>query len=316
MKISVALKISIIYLILGFLWILFSDKILLSFTSEYTVITKIQTYKGWFYVLATAVILYFLVRREIEKKNVVEEKLRKAILKAEDADRMKSAFLANMSHEIRTPLNGIMGFSGLLQEEDYTEEQKKEFLKYIVKNGENLLVLINDIIDISQIQEKLLDIVPIDFQVNELMDNTYMNFSETLSKKQDLELKIVLKNDFSDENLMIHSDPIRIGQILNNLLGNALKYTHSGTVVLGCKPAEKGIEFYVADTGTGIPDEQLSRIFDRFYTSRTMNSGERRFGLGLSISKGLAELLGGTLSVESTVGVGSKFSFFLPLSRD
>lgn len=314
MKISVALKISIIYLVLGFLWILFSDKILLSFTDEFKELSKIQTFKGWFYVLATAVLLYMLVNREIKKKNVIEDKLRKARLKAEESDRMKSAFLANMSHEIRTPLNGIMGFSSLLQEEIYAEDQKKEFLKYIVKNGENLLVLINDIIDISQLQEKLLDIVPIDFQLNELMDNIYMNFSEILRQKGDSKIEFALENRFSDEKLMVHSDPIRIGQILNNLMGNAIKYTNQGKVVLGCKPAENGIEFYVEDTGIGIPNEHLTKIFERFYTSRTMNIGERRFGLGLSISKGLVELLGGTISAESTIDVGSKFSFFLPLN--
>lgn len=313
MKISAALKISIIYLVLGFLWILFSDKILLSLTNEFNELSKIQTFKGWFYVLATAFLLFMLVHREIKKKNVIEDKFRKAMLKAEESDRMKSAFLANMSHEIRTPLNGIMGFSSLLQENNYSEEQKKEFLKHIVKNGESLLVLINDIIDISQLQEKLLDIVPIDFQINELMDNIYMNFSEILRKKGDSDVEIILENRFSDENILVHSDPIRIGQILNNLMGNAIKYTKQGKVVLGCKLVENGIEFYVEDTGIGIPKEHLTKIFDRFYTSRTLNTGERRFGLGLSISKGLVELLGGTISAESTIDVGSKFSFFLPL---
>jgi len=306
MKISAALKISIIYLVLGFLWILFSDKVLLSLTNEFNELSKIQTFKGWFYVLATAFLLFMLVHREIKKNNVIEDKLRKAMLKAEESDRMKSAFLANMSHEIRTPLNGIMGFSSLLQENNYSEEQKKEFLKHIVKNGESLLVLINDIIDISQLQEKLLDIVPIDFQINELMDNIYMNFSEILRKKGGSDVEIILENGFSDENILVHSDPIRIGQILNNLMGNAIKYTNQGKVVLGCKLVE--------DTGIGIPKEHLTKIFDRFYTSRTLNIGERRFGLGLSISKGLVELLGGTISAESTIDVGSKFSFFLPLS--
>ncbi|HBL77312.1 MAG: hypothetical protein A2W90_21925 [Bacteroidetes bacterium GWF2_42_66] len=313
MKNRIALKISIIYLVLGFLWILFSDKILLNFTEEYHQLTEIQTYKGWFYVLATAFLLFLLVQREISKKNAIEEKLRKARLKAEESDRMKSAFLANMSHEIRTPLNGIMGFSSLLQEGMYSEEQKKEFIRHIINNGNNLLVLIHDIIDISQLQEKLLDIVEIDFCLNEMMDNIYMNFSEVLLKEQDKKIELIMEKGFSDDAYMVHSDPIRIGQVLTNLLNNAIKFTSKGQVVFGYKQAGNGIEFFVEDTGSGIPKEQLDKIFERFYTTKTLNIGERRFGLGLSISKGLVELLGGKIRVESEVEKGSRFSFFLPL---
>ncbi len=313
MKNRIAIKISIIYLVLGFLWILFSDKILLNFTDDHDQLTHIQTYKGWFYVLATAFLLFLLIRREINKKNVIEEKLRKARLKAEESDRMKSAFLANMSHEIRTPLNGIMGFSSLLQEETYSDERKKEFTRHIINNGNNLLVLINDIIDISQLQENLLDIVKIDFQLNEMMDNIYMNFSEVLLKKQGKEIELIIEKGFPDDSDMVHSDPIRIGQVLTNLLNNAIKFTSKGQVVFGYKQVENGIEFYVEDTGNGIPKDQQDKIFERFYATRTMNIGERRFGLGLSICKGLVELLGGKIQVESEVDKGSRFSFFLPL---
>lgn len=313
MKNSIALKISIIYLVLGFFWILFSDKIILNFTNEYLEVSKIQTYKGWFYVLATALLLFLLIRKEINKKNIIEEELRVARFKAEESDRMKSAFLANMSHEIRTPLNGIMGFSSLLKEEMYSDEQRKEFVKHIINNGENLLVLINDIIDISQIQEKLLDIVPVDFSLNEMMDNIYINFSEVLLKKQHKEIELILKKGMANDDLMVHSDPIRIGQILTNLLNNSIKYTMKGQIIFGYNMVENGIEFFVEDTGIGIEKEYLNKIFERFYISRTLNVGERRFGLGLSISKGLVELMKGTISVESEVNKGSKFNFFLPL---
>ncbi len=298
---------------LGFLWILFSDKILLQFTEEYHQLTKVQTYKGWFYVLATAFLLFLLIHREIRKKNTIEEKLREARMKAEESDRMKSAFLANMSHEIRTPLNGIMGFSSLLQEDIYSDAQKKEFLKYIINNGNNLLVLINDIIDISQLQEKLLDIVEIDFCLNEMMDNIYINFSEVLLKKQGKEVELVVEKWFADRDCMVHSDPIRIGQALNNLLNNAVKYTSKGQITFGYRQTEEGIEFFVKDTGPGIPTEDREKIFDRFYATRSINNDERRFGLGLSISKGLVELLGGKIRLESEVGKGSVFSFLLPL---
>ena len=226
---------------------------------------------------------------------------------------MKSAFLANMSHEIRTPLNGIMGFSSLLQEKTYSEEQKKEFIRHIISNGNNLLVLINDILDISQLQEKLLDIVEIDFCLNEMMDHIYMDFSEVLLKKQDKEIEFTIEKGFPDNLCTIHSDPIRIGQIMTNLLNNAIKFTSKGCVIFGYRQIENGIEFYVEDTGSGIPKEELDTIFERFRTTRTMNIGERRFGLGLSISKGLVELLGGKIQVESEVNKGSRFSFLLPL---
>ncbi|MDX9883525.1 MAG: HAMP domain-containing sensor histidine kinase [Prolixibacteraceae bacterium] len=313
MKHRIALKISIIYLLLGFLWILFSDKIILSFTENNDQLTQIQTYKGWFYVTATAFLLYLLVQREMARKNAIEEKLRQARLKAEESDRMKSAFLANMSHEIRTPLNGMMGFSSLLQDEMYSEEQKREFIRHIVNNGNNLLVLINDIIDISQLQERLLDIVEIDFCLNEMMDNIYTNFSEVLLKRQDEYVEFIIEKGLPDNENMVHSDPIRIGQVLTNLLNNAIKFTSKGHVVFGYKQVEDGIEFYVEDTGIGISAEQQNKIFDRFYTTRTLNVGERRFGLGLSICKGLVELLGGKIRVESEVDKGSRFSFVLPL---
>lgn len=312
MKNKIALKISFIYLLIGFLWILYSDKFLLHFIDDFSIITKIQTYKGWFFVLITSTLLFLLVRNEIIKKNEIEKKLQKARLKAEESDRLKSAFLANMSHEIRTPLNGILGFSELLKDGDYNEETKNEFISQIAKNGNNLLVLINDIIDISRIQENLLDVVPIHFKLNEMMENIYSNYSELTGKQHQKDVNIILKKGSKDNNLTIYSDPIRIGQVMKNLLNNAIKFTHEGHITFGYISKENIVEFFVEDTGIGIPENQLNNIFNRFYQPKSTTIGEPGFGLGLSISKGLVDLLGGQIGVESKKGKGSRFCFSVP----
>ena len=147
---KVAIKIALIYFTLGFLWILFSDRFILKLAGTSDAITIIQTYKGWFYVSITAVLLYFLIHSEIKKKNKIEQELIKAKTKAEESDHLKSAFLSNMSHEIRTPLNGILGFSELLVDDSFNTEDKKIFAKNLTQNSIDLLKLINDILDISK----------------------------------------------------------------------------------------------------------------------------------------------------------------------
>lgn len=314
MKINIALKISLIYLVLGFFWILFSDQFLMGLTDEFIELSVLQTYKGWFYVLITAFLLYWLVQREIMKKNKLLDELKEASLKAEESDRMKSAFLANMSHEIRTPLNGILGFGSLLQEGDYPEEQKQEFIKHVITNGNNLLALINDIIDISQLQERLLSIVNREFELNELFDEIYANFSKGMIDLRKEQISFIHKKEMASRQIFVISDAMRITQILNNLISNAFKFTNEGEVVMGYKINPDGIEFFVSDTGIGIEEEQQARIFERFYTSHKLQIKERQFGLGLSICKGLVELMDGKIFVKSEFQKGSVFTFVLPLS--
>jgi len=147
MKNKIALKVTLIYFLIGFLWILFSDQIIYKLAENSNTITTIQTYKGWFYVSVTSILLYFLIKMEIRKKNMIESDLVKAKIKAEESDHLKSAFLSNLSHEIRTPLNGILGFCELLVDDSFKADDKQIFAKNLAQNGNDLLRLINDILD-------------------------------------------------------------------------------------------------------------------------------------------------------------------------
>jgi signal transduction histidine kinase len=236
-----------------------------------------------------------------------------AKVKAEESDQLKSAFLANMSHEIRTPMNGILGFAELLKDDSTTPETRREYLDIITKSGRHLLSVINDIIDISKIEAGLMTIEKRRCDLNQVFSDIYLFFkkhNEVNRKKIDIKLKLQLSNEAS----ICHSDPNRLAQILNNLLGNAVKFTLSGTIEIGYKLADaNSILIYVSDTGIGIPKDKLVRIFERFIQADNTNA--RKFegtGLGLAISKALVELLGGSIWVESELNKGSVFYVRLP----
>lgn len=292
---------------MGFLWILFSDRIIANFASSEQSLTHLQTYKGWFFVGITALLLFFLVRNEIKKKNRVEAELIKAKQKAEESDQLKSAFLSNLSHEIRTPLNGILGFCELLLDESFSVEEKNIFLSNLNENSSDLLKLINDIMDISKIQENQLSLLKKEFNLNKLMDSIYADFlnSEAKRQKQNVELKLQ-KSEFDEE---LYSDPIRLTHVIQNLLHNALFFTASGTVCFGFNKLGKKIEFFVEDTGCGIDEKFHDQIFKPFFKGYNRPIGSKGFGVGLAISKGLVKLLGGNLQFTSEVGKGTRFFF-------
>jgi PAS domain S-box-containing protein len=261
--------------------------------------------------------LLFIVR-DITKIKETEEKLRKSVQKAEEADMLKSVFLANMSHEIRTPMNAIIGFSEILSDKDLSKQERQEFINYITQGSNTLMNLIEDIIDITKIEAGQIKINFAECDINDLMDELYATFLKMKNKngKQNLELRLnkpVVKEGFS-----INTDPSRIRQILSNLIVNALKFTEEGFIEFGFTiTGENEIVFYVKDTGVGIPDDKKDIIFERFgqveYQSVQNKKGT---GLGLSISKKLAELLGGDLTVESEVNKGSIFFLTLPIVHD
>ena len=176
MKNNFALKITLIYLLIGFLWILSSDKLvqILGVTSDLS--DSIQTYKGWFFVLATSVFIYLLVKNEMKIRNQIEIDLIKAKSKAVESDQLKSAFLENMSHEIRTPLNGILGFCELLLDDSFKEDDKQIFAKHLTKNGNDLIKLMSDIMDISKIQEHQFEISKKRFNLNSLLQVIYLEY--------------------------------------------------------------------------------------------------------------------------------------------
>jgi len=249
-----------------------------------------------------------LSRKEIEKKLIEEQK------KAKESDRLKSAFLANMSHEIRTPMNAILGFSELLEDNSQDEQDKTIFIRLIRKNGDILLSLINDIIDISKIEANLLSVRKRPVHLNKFLNEVGFHYKETIASRNDKDIKFLIINNI-DTNLTVLTDEVRLRQILDNLIGNAIKFTPSGTITLNVKKEGEAVHYSVSDTGIGIPTDQQANIFERFMQAEQdhrMNFGGT--GLGLAISKNLIELLGGNIRVESESGKGSTFYFHIPVN--
>lgn len=310
MKNRIAIKITLIYFITGFLWILFSDHLLHDISGSSETLTHLQTYKGWFYVSITAFLLFLLIRNEINKKNKIAADLIKAKEKAEESDRLKSAFLANMSHEIRTPLNGIMGFCELLVDESYNYDEKQKFAKFLDNNSKDLLKLINDIMDISKIQENQFEITKSSFFLNSILEIIYNDLqkSELRLMRNQVEFKLIKGNE---NDIELFTDPQILTNILQNLIDNSFFFTKVGFVSFGYRKFASGIEFFVEDSGSGIEDGNKEMIFRPFFKGNNPVIGNKGFGLGLAISKGMVNLLGGELKFESTPYVGSRFYFEL-----
>lgn len=239
-----------------------------------------------------------------QKKDLQEAKER-----AEKSDRLKSAFLANMSHEIRTPMNAIVGFSELLKDED-DKIKTKEYLGYIQNSSCNLLRLINDLIDLSIIEAGDFPIRYKTFSLKKMfaeMNDTY-NFELKKRAKSMVRLEISHPSD----DFMIHSDPLRLQQVLSNLLTNAVKFTTVGTISLSYHCEDGELIFTVADTGTGIPEEDQKAIFERFTKFNYQWLNTEGTGIGLSIVEKIAFKLNGRIWLKSINGVGSNFFFAIP----
>ena len=243
---------------------------------------------------------------EIERQNA---ELKDAKEKAEESDRLKSAFLANMSHEIRTPMNAICGFSKML-EYDLGQDKQKEYIQIINTNSLQLLSIINDIVEISKIDTGQISISTIKFSINELLREFERTFIPVANSKG---IDFIVNTKLSDQESEIFSDDFKVKQILNNLLLNAFKFTSEGTITLGCRRSENAIEFFVKDTGVGIPSKFTNSIFERFRQVENATTASRKgIGLGLPISKAYVEILGGEIWVNSEEGKGSEFYFTLP----
>ena len=251
---------------------------------------------------------------DITSRKEAEDLIIKAKEQAEESDRLKSAFLANMSHEIRTPMNGIMGFTSLLKETNLTVENQQEYIKIIDQSGTRLLNIINDIIDISKIESNQMMVSISETNVNEKIKFIYDFFKPEASSKG---IYLNFKNGLAEKEAFITTDGEKIYAVLTNLVKNAIKFCDNGIIDFGyelktdCKNPE--LEFYVKDSGVGIPNGRQHAVFDRFIQADI--SDKRAFqgaGLGLSISKAYVEMLGGKIWVESEVGVGSSFYFTIP----
>ncbi|MFA9370093.1 MAG: ATP-binding protein [Labilibaculum antarcticum] len=301
-KLKFEYKILIAYLLVGGMWISFSDLLVQNIVSDPNYLTQVQTYKGWFYVLVTGILFYLLLKKHLIK-------IRNAEKKARESDYLKTAFLQNISHEIRTPMNGIVGFAGLLKENDLTQDEKEMYLDIITKSSGQLLNVVNDVLDVSLLDSGNVIINKTQFDLNEFLDQIYSVHGTILSK----DILLQLNNTLSGLDHIVFTDKVKLGQIFDNLISNAIKYTPKGLIEFGCEMKEDQLLFFVKDSGIGIAPKFHEKIFDRFHraeveTTKTIGGA----GLGLAICKGNVELLGGEIWVESNPGDGSKFYFTMP----
>jgi signal transduction histidine kinase/ligand-binding sensor domain-containing protein len=246
-------------------------------------------------------------------ETMVEQKtaeLVQAKEKAEESDKLKSAFLANMSHEIRTPLNGIIGFLNIITQNELPANKMKEYLNIIDGNGQRLLKLINDILDISKLEVGQLQIVKSESSVNAMMEELNIFYNEAILQNPKKKLALIFDDSEAIPNFTACIDPLRIRQVLSNLIDNAIKFTEYGYIKYGYRPEGNKILFYVEDTGTGLNEKQVEVIFDRFRQANDDISAKYGgTGLGLAISKNLVTLMNGEMWVISEPGEGSTFFF-------
>lgn len=245
-----------------------------------------------------------------EEYKTQNEALYKAKERAEESDRLKTAFLANLSHEIRTPMNGFLGFADLLRSNELTKSDQEEYIALIEQSGNRMLGLIKDLVDISKIEAKLVDVKNVQTNLNNVLDNLCEFFKYMVSSKG---LTMECNKYFDDDQCLIMVDKDKLEGILTNLINNAMKFTDKGKISVGYKKVEDNLQFWVKDTGIGIPSDMKDLIFERFHQLdyNRMRRGEGS-GLGLAICKAYIELMGGEIWVESELNKGSTFYFTIP----
>lgn len=256
---------------------------------------------------------YVAIRYDVTERVQLEEALRKSKDEIEKTVKIKEQFLANMSHEIRTPLNAIIGFSEILRSSKLTPKQEEHAL-VITKSGENLMCIINDILDFTKIESGNVILEKVPINIRDILDNVKKMLQKNAYEKH-IDIKILSDNDLPN---CVFGDPVRLNQILLNLVGNSIKFTSNGYINISCSVRSKInndfiIEFVIKDTGIGIPPDKIDLIFERFVQAE--DDTTRKFGgtgLGLSIVKNIVKLMEGEIFVESELGNGSQFTFVIP----
>ena len=234
--------------------------------------------------------------------------------KETEIEKIKTVFLSNISHEIRTPMNSIIGFSNLLANDDLSADQKDLYLEYINTSSDNLLGFIESLIDLAMIESGQLEIHEDECCLNDMFDMLYTHFNREKHRKGKHSVALLMDKPVKDNNMIILTDPLRLKQILSNLITNALKFTEKGIIVMGYDLSQKNvIRFFVKDTGRGLDMEDQRYVFGSFSSEFSLQQKEARgIGIGLSICKGLVELMGGEIWVKPNSKRGSVFAFHLP----
>ncbi len=260
---------------------------------------------------------YRYIGKLFEENNNKKNQLQKAKIKAEESDNLKSAFLMNLSHEIRTPMNAILGFSNLLLKSSSTDLEKKEYIKIIKGSGKNLVNIIDDLIEISKIETNQVQPKYSSVDIHNIVLTTFESVKANADLKKEIEFKFIPPKVLLDQNII--TDPVKLNKILHNLLSNAVKFTTEGFVVLQYKinKGKNTLDFSVKDSGIGIPNDKQDTIFNRFSkidnNKETENTG---LGLRLPMSKAYVQMLGGNISLQSQINLGSTFSFSIPFVFD
>lgn len=256
---------------------------------------------------------FLSIKEDITERKKLTHELILAKEKAEESDRLKSAFLANISHEIRTPMNGILGFSELLKNPELLPEAKDRYIQIIEQSGNRMLSIITDIVDISKIESGQMNLEMQTANINQVLSEVAVLF---IPEAQAKGLRLSFTTALPNEKSFIQTDRQKLVQVLTNLIKNSLKFTKTGTINFGYELVDGHLEFYVKDTGVGIPEHQTEIIFDQFRQgSFALTRAYEGAGLGLSISKAFVEMLGGKIWVESEVGHGSVFYFSIPYNN-
>lgn len=268
-----------------------------------------------------------IANKELAFQNEEKEKRAAELViakeRAEESDRLKSAFFANMSHEIRTPMNGILGFAELLKGPGLTTEEQLEYVEIIEKSGKRMLNIINDIVDLSKIESGLMKMNIKDSNINEQIEYVYTFFKPEVEAKG---MQLFFKNALPSSEAIITTDREKLFSILSNLIKNAIKYSNNGTIEMGyilktkkestIQSSNKELEFYVKDTGIGIPKDRQKAVFERFVQADIEDiHAKQGAGLGLSITKAYIKMLGGKIWLESEEGKGSTFYFTIPYNN-
>ncbi|MBN1598841.1 MAG: PAS domain-containing protein [Bacteroidales bacterium] len=253
------------------------------------------------------------IASDITEQKDFEDALRIAKEQAQESDKLKSTFLANISHEIRTPMNGIVGFAELISREDLDPETRANYVSIMKKSSEQLICIIDDIIDFAKIESNQIRIAQDVVNINRLLDQLFVFYEKQLITASKDSVTLLVEKGLRDEEAEVLTDENRTRQVLSYFLDNAVKYTSEGFIKFGYARSDTKIEFFIQDSGIGIEKDKLEIIFERF---RQGDEGHTRkyggTGLGLPIAKGLVNLLGGSITVESESGVGSTFRFTVP----